>query len=142
MGKGYAFTAWLVLALLLLVGLPLHLCMPLWCDCQMFDVCARILPRGVVYREVYYFAPPGMLFAQTAVRELFGWRSEALRLADLLIVGAEVALLAGLVLPPPRQAGGRVWVACLFLFFYLGTTEFSHGQPDVWMLLPALAALA
>jgi hypothetical protein len=35
-----------------------------------------------------------------------------------------------------------MWAACLFLFFYLSTTEFSHCQPDVWMLLPALAALA
>src|SRR5262245_3484244 len=103
--------AWTVFAALL-AGLPLHACMPLWCDGQVFDVCARVLLRGgVLYREVFDFATPGMVLTQAAIRGLLGWRTEALRLIDVLLVLGSVALLAGFVLPRPRMPGGRVWAA-------------------------------
>jgi hypothetical protein len=44
---------WVVLALLLVVGLPLHVCMPVWTDVHLFDLAARVLLRGgILYREI------------------------------------------------------------------------------------------
>ena len=40
-----------------------------------------------------------------------------------------------------RRRVPGVWVAALLFAFYLSTSEFCHAQRDVWMLLPALAAL-
>lgn len=135
-------TAWFTLAVLLALAVPLHLCMPIWCDGQMFDVCARVLLRGQLFhREVFYFTPPGMIFAQAGIRSVLGWSSEALRLADLLLVCGSVALLVRFILPTSRWLGGQVWTACLLLFFYFSTTEFCHCQPDVWMMLPVFVAV-
>lgn len=132
---------WMALLLLLLVGLPFHVCMPLWVDAHFFDLAAKVLLRGgILYQEVFYTGPPAMMFTQAAIRSVVGWSSEALRAVDFLMVLSSILLLTCVVLPPSPWSGGRVWATVLLLFFYLGTNEQSHCEPDVWMLLPALIA--
>lgn len=130
------------LALLVLVNVPLFVCMPLDTDATFYDVCARSLFRhGVEYRDAMEHGLPGMTWLQSGVRFLVGWRSESLRLVDLLVVGGSFALLLRWL-----RLLGRSWTACLWAAvalaaFYFSTSEWNHCQRDVWMLLPALAAL-
>jgi hypothetical protein len=72
-----------------------------------------------------------------------GWRSEALRGVDLLIVSAIVTMLVSFVGVRGERgsAAVKLWVAVLLFFFYFATSEWSHCQTDIWMLLPSLAAL-
>jgi hypothetical protein len=122
-------------------SLPLFLCMGPTVDNSFFDVCARtILRGGVLYRDIFLHGPPGMVLVQTAIRVLLGWRNEALRLVDFVIVSLSVGLLVGAVLPPSMSLAGKLWTAVVLFVFYLGTSQWSHCQPDVWMLAPALVA--
>jgi len=136
-----AIVGWVVASLALVVGVPFFLCMPPWVDVTLYDMAARsILRRGVYYRDVFDTNLPGIAWAMAAVRFLFGWSYEVLRVFDLLIIAAEVTLLLGWV----RQAGGSrssvAWLAAAAALFYPFTSEFSHMQRDSWMLLPALLA--
>lgn len=55
--------AWFTLAVLLNIGLPLFLSMPIWCDVTHFDICARHLLRGgVYYRDIFDTNLPKMLW--------------------------------------------------------------------------------
>jgi hypothetical protein len=131
-----------VLAVYLAAVLPLFVCMPLCCDLTYFDVCARTVLRGeLLYKEVMVFGAPGLPLLYTGVRGLVGWRSEALRVVDVLAASATVWLLVAQLLPAGLTRAGRAWTAVLLFLFYFGTTEWCHCQPDVWMLLPATAAL-
>jgi hypothetical protein len=132
-----------VLALLGLVGLPPFLRMPLGNDTVHYDLCARtVLRGGILYQDLFDTNLPGIVWWHLALRSLAGWSSEAMRLADLAIVSAIICLLSRW----PRQSGRRripgVWVAALLGAFYFSTSEFCHAQRDVWMLLPALAAVS
>src|SRR5260370_19308442 len=72
--------AWAGLVLVLLAGVPLFVCMPLYADVTTFDLGARNLLRGGVhYRDAYDNGLPGMVWLHAAVRALLGWRSEAIR---------------------------------------------------------------
>jgi hypothetical protein len=136
-------TGWAAALVFLVVGVPLFLRMPLWCDVTLYQVAARnILDGGVHYRDVFETNPPGFPLLLCAVRLLFGTSSEALRLVDLAIVGAiALGLLAW-----SRRAGatraGVAWAAAAMAAFYPFIHEYNHVQRDVWMMLPALAAIA
>src|SRR4051794_6398437 len=85
--RGPALLAWAALVLVLAVGLPLFLCMPLWFDVLHYDLCARTLLRGgALYRDAFDNNLPGIIWAQAAVRAALGWRTEAMRLADFAFV--------------------------------------------------------
>jgi hypothetical protein len=125
------------LGVLLLVHVPAFLCLPPDNDVVLWDVCAReVLAGRALYRDVFENNLPGMLWAQAAVRALFGWRSEVIRAADLVVVGACVWLLTR------WSPAGRAGIGLLLATFYLSTSEWCHAQRDVWMLLPALLAVA
>jgi hypothetical protein len=133
--------AWLVLAALLLVCVPLFLCMPLWCDATHYDLCARnLLNGGVHYRDTFDTNLPGIVWLHALVRRLLGWRPEVLRLVDLLFVGGAILLLVRFIDTSGRPAA-RVWAASWLLAFYFWFPEMCHCQRDFWMLLPAGAAL-
>src|SRR3954465_12957366 len=135
--KGHSLISWGLLVALLAAGLPLFLRMPLWADVTLYDLAARnVLAGGIHYRDVFDPNPPGLVGVRVAVRSLLGWRPEAIRLFDFGVVSGVILLLLRW-LPPGR----RVWAALLLYLFYLGTSEWCHCQRDVWMLLPALAAL-
>jgi hypothetical protein len=132
---------WLLLFVVLAVDLPAFLCMGLNTDALQWDVCAHsVLQGGVAYRDAAENNLPGMLWLHLLIRGLFGWRPEVLRLADLLIVLAVIWRLSSW-LPSTATRSQRLGLALVLLVFYLSTTEWSHCQRDVWMLLPALLAL-
>jgi hypothetical protein len=135
-------SAWLALVLLLGVGVPLFLRMPLETDVTHYDLAARALLRGGVhYRDTFDTNLPGMVWLHAGVRSLLGFGSEAIRGCDLLVVAAVVWLLTRWVRPPGEGRDVRVWTAVALFAFYFSTTEWCHCQRDTWMLLPALIAL-
>src|SRR4051812_35280971 len=78
---------WVCLALLLLLGLPLFLRKPLWCDVTLYDVAARnLLQGGIHYRDVFDTNMPGVVWIHALVRGCLGWSSEAMRLFDVLVL--------------------------------------------------------
>jgi hypothetical protein len=116
--------------------------MPVWADITFFDLCARKLLRGgVLYRDIFLHNVPGRVLMGTAVRALFGWRSETIRAVDFGIVSAVIWLLVAKVQSTSWPPAARWWTAAVLYFFYFSTSEWCHCQPDGWMLLPALGAL-
>ncbi|HEX5269284.1 MAG TPA: hypothetical protein VFW33_02300 [Gemmataceae bacterium] len=141
-GRAIEALAWLALALVLVVNVPLFLCMPLCADATLYDLAARnVLRGGVHYRDVFETNLPGMVWLHAAARSVVGWRPEALRLVDLAVVAAIFWQLARwLRLLGLSRTVRVVTVAALFLY-YFSLSEWCHCQRDVWMLLPALGAL-
>jgi hypothetical protein len=134
---------WLMLAALLVLLVPPFLCMPLTADTAFYDICARyVLRGGALERDLLCLMPPGMTWSLAAVRATLGGSSLAARAADLAVVAAVIALLAVWLRRSELSRAASVWVAVLLAAFYLTTTEWEQVQPDVWMFLPALAALA
>jgi hypothetical protein len=134
--------AWAGLLLVLLAGVPLFLCMPLYADVTTFDLGARNLLRGGVhYRDAYDNGLPGMVWLHAGIRALLGWRSEAIRLVDVLVVAGVVGLLVLWLRALGLSHAALVWTAVVLFGFYFATPEVCHCQRDVWMLLPALGAL-
>jgi hypothetical protein len=115
--------------------------MPLWVDCTFFDIVARSVLRGrCIYHDLFLHGPPGMILVTAGLRGLIGWRSEALRVMDLLIVTSIILLLCEGTWRRTKVAGSPGTILVMLLF-YLSTTEWCHCQSDMWMLLPALIAL-
>ena len=127
-------------AAVLAVHVPAFLCMGLDSDVSMWDLCARnVLRGGVAYRDAVENNLPGMFWLHLAIRSVCGWGPVAMRLADLVVVTGIVWLLLRWL-----PAGGALpaATAALLFSFYLSTNEWCHCQRDMWMLLPALLALA
>jgi hypothetical protein len=140
---GWRLTAaWIALALLFVIMGPLFVCMPPWVDNTYFEIAARSMLRGeVIYRDLFFHHPPGMIFAVAAVGSTIGWRSEALRLVDLCVVGGIILILVCFFLPRKSTKLARTVTALLLWLFYFSTDEWCHCQTDTWMLLPSLIAL-
>jgi len=133
---------WLVLAVLLVLLVPLFVCMPLTPDVSFYQIAAQhILRGGALERDLLFLPPPGLAWAFAAVGSTLGWTSWAMRVADLGVFGGIVVLLVVWLKAAGVSRAVRAWAAVLLCAFYLTTSEWSHGQPDTWMLLPALAAL-
>lgn len=135
---------WLLVSLfvlLLLVHVPAFVCMPLDADVHEWDLCARtVLSGGVMYRDALENNFPGMLWLHLGARSLVGWSSPALRALDLALVTAILSLLV-FWLPARASAPARLGTGLALAVFYLSTSEWCHCQRDIWMLLPAIAAL-
>ncbi len=124
----------------LAVNLPGFVRSPLDSDATLWDLFARsVLAGGVPYRDAFDNNLPGMLWAHMAIRSLFGWRPEVLRLADAGVVAAIVFVLLRW-LPAGCPVAWRLFSATALTAFYLSTSEWCHCQRDTWMLLPALLA--
>jgi hypothetical protein len=138
-----ALAGWLVLPVVLVVSLPLFICMPVWADVSLHDLCARtILRGGVHYRDTFETNLPGMDWLQAAVRQHFGWRSETIRVFDFLVISAIAGLLVGGLRRLKCSVGRCLWTLIAIYAFYLGTPEICHCQRDIWALLPALVGLS
>jgi hypothetical protein len=131
----------LLLILALVLGVPLFLHTPPWCDLTLYQVAARnILAGGAHYTGVFDTNLPGFVWCLAALQAVTGPSVVAVRVLDLGIVAGITGLLLGLL----RRSGASVamqWsFAAAVALFYPFTTEFNHAQRDIWMLLPALAA--
>ena len=154
----------LATVLLLIVSVPIVVCMPLTSDTVLYDLQAKTVHSGgVLYRDILEPNFPGVVWIHLLVREVAGWSSEAMRIADLLIVGSAIALLAMMVrlaaasvvaaqtptgpgLLPLNLRAAKPFSACGFFglaaaVFYLSRNEWCHCQRDSWMLLPVAAAV-
>lgn len=139
---------WLVstaLLMLLISNLPLFLCTRLRGDAVYYDLqVAAIREGGVLYRDLLEPNFPGVVWIHWLVRGIAGNSSVALRLFDFLVLSGIAAILAW----RNKRDGGRgrpLSTACLALsicWFYLSLSVMSQCQRDLWMLLPALAALS
>ena len=133
---------WLVAVPALVAGLPLFLRMPPWCDLTLYDVAARnLLAGGVHYRDVFDTNLPGFVWLLAGVRAVFGWSTEAVRLVDLAIVVGVVGVLDRLAVAGGADRTARAWAIAGAALLYPFIPEFNHAQRDVWMTLPAAAAV-
>lgn len=147
--KSFGWLPWRPLAVpiiltvaLLVVGVPLCLRMPLWCDISLYDLAARaVLDGGVHYRDVFDTNLPGYVWLLAGIRATVGWSSEALRAVDLMIVAGMVLVLDRFARRAGANARARWWALVGVAAFYPYTTEFVHAQRDVWLALPAVVAV-
>jgi hypothetical protein len=127
---------------LLFVGVPLFLRMPLTNDTELFDLHAELVRSGgVLYRDLLEPNLPGVVWVHLAVRAVLGDSPEAMRLFDLLVFAGILALLARLVALAGGSSRAALWSVVGGAGFYLSVSEWCHCQRDTWMLLPALGAL-
>lgn len=138
-----AACGWVLTAGLLLAGVPLFLRMPPWCDITLYDQAAdAVLSGGVHYRDVFDTNMPGFVWVLAVLRACFGWSVEVLRALDLLIVGAVLVLLGRLARAGGGSPASVAWMFAGAAAFYPFSSEMCHAQRDVWLLLPAAAAVA
>ncbi len=145
------------LLLLLLIGLPIVVSMPLTSDTVLYDLQARnILDGGVMYRDILEPNLPGAVWLHLLIRSVGGWSSEVMRISDLLIVAtACIVLISSQRIKNTQTAssnnsdGTRVDFAAkasisllAMAVFYLSRNEWCHCQRDSWMLLPVALAAA
>jgi hypothetical protein len=127
----------------LVVGVPLFLRAPPWCDITLYQLAARnLIHGGVHYRDLFDTNLPGYVWVVTGLYWLFGPSALALRVLDLAIVTGIVALGDRFAKWGGASAAARWWAVAAAALFYPFTAESAHAQRDVWMLLPALAAVA
>lgn len=127
----------------LLLGLPMMLRMPPWVDVTLYDNAAQAILSGEVhYQDVFDTNPPGFVWALTAIRAVCGPSYEALWIVDLAIMVGIVLLIDRLAKWGGASPAARWWVFAGVAFFYPFVTEGVRAQRDVWMTLPALAAIA
>ncbi len=139
----WEWLGWLFAFVFLAVGLPLFYRMSPWCDLTLYDLAGRaIMSGGVHYRDIFDTNLPGFVWTLVLVRRTLGPSTEAVRLVDLAIVFASVALLYRFAKRCGADRPALAWFAAGVSVFYPFTTEFSHAQRDVWMLLPSLIAVA
>ena len=132
----------MVLTLLLGISVPILLASPIWIDVMFYDLCARtVMNGGTHYRDIFDTNLFGMVWTHIAIRSLFGWSSEVIRLVDLLVVAGVICFLTLWLRPLKLSRGNRIWLSVVLFACYSAMSEWSHCQRDVWMLLPALAAV-
>ncbi len=140
------FSPWLAAAVALaalVIGVPLFLRMPPWCDLTLYDVAARtVIGGGTMYRDVFDTNLPGFVWCLIGIRRVGGNSVEVVRAVDLVIVAAIVALLMRFLRRGGASPAAAAWLAAAVALYYPFTTEFSHAQRDVWMTLPMLVALS
>lgn len=133
---------WLTAIGFLVIGIPLFLRMPLWCDITLYEVSARsILTGGVHYRDVFDTNPPGYVWMMCGIHLILGQSSEAVRIVDLAIIAAVTSFLLVWARSAGATSAGVAWMASAIAAFYPFIHEFNHAQRDVWMMLPAVAAV-
>jgi len=128
--------------LLAVLGVPIFLRLPLWCDVTLYDVAARaILAGGVHYRDVFDTNTPGYVWCLTALRAILGPGELAVRAVDLAIFAGVAFLLDRLAKLGGATAAPRWWAIAGMVSFYPFNSEYLHAQRDVWLTLPLLAAV-
>ena len=132
-----------VTAVALVIGLPLFLRSPPWCDITLYQLAARnLLHGGLHYRDLFDTNLPGYVWMMTALSAVFGPSALVLRFVDLAIVVGVVVLIERIAKWGGATPAARWWMIASAALFYPYTEEMVHAQRDTWMALPALAAVA
>jgi len=132
-----------VTAVALVVGLPLFLRSPPWCDITLYQLAARnILHDGAHYRDLFDTNLPGFVWVMTALSAVFGPSAVVVRSLDLVIVTGVVLLIDRMAKWGGATPAARWWTVASVALFYPYSEEMAHAQRDTWMALPALAAVA
>ncbi len=132
----------LISATLVIIGVPVFLRMPLWCDVTLYDVAAReLLAGGVHYRDVFDTNPPGFVWCLTLVRAALGPSAIAVRAVDFAIFVGILFALDRLAKMGGGSRTSRAWALAGALAIYLFGTEYIHAQRDIWLTLPVLTAV-
>lgn len=132
----------LVALIALVVGLPLYLRAPLWCDITLYDIAARnLLQGGAHYRDLFDTNLPGYVWILTAIRGVLGFSTVALRVVDLAFVAAIVLVVDRIARRGGATPVSRWWAVAAVAVLYPSTVEMVHAQRDTWMALPAAAAV-
>src|SRR5580704_2738994 len=139
-------TAWLprvAVLIALIIGLPLYLRSPLWCDVTLYDLATRnLLDGGIHYRDLFDTNLPGFVWLLTAMRWLFGPSAIVVRIADLAVITCVVILIDRFAKWSGATRATRWWALAGAVFLYPYAVEMVHAQRDTWMALPALIATA
>src|SRR5262245_58019121 len=131
-----------VTAAVLIVGLPLYLRMPLWCDLTLYDLAARnLLEGGLHYRDIFDPNLPGFVWLLTGIRWVLGFGSFTLRCVDLAIVVGIVLLIDRIAKRGGATLASRWWVFAGVAMLYPFVVEMAHCQRDTWMALPIMGAV-
>jgi hypothetical protein len=129
-------------AFALLIGLPLFLRSPPWCDITLYQLAARnLLHGGVHYRDLFDTNLPGFVWIMTAISAAFGPSVLAVRTLDIAIAIGAMLLLDRLVKQSGATLATRWWMFAGAAAFYPFTNESAHAQRDLWMALPGFAAV-
>ncbi|HTN04501.1 MAG TPA: hypothetical protein VL132_21610 [Planctomycetaceae bacterium] len=129
------WAAWTALVLTLLVAGPLFVCLPLTNDAEYYDLQAtNVLQGGVLYRDILEPNLPGVVWLHMLVRTVGGFRSEVLRIADLAIWGAAMALLYSWFKAGGVRPALAAWTVAGCVWCYVSQTEWVHCQRDGWLL--------
>ena len=130
----------ILLVALLAITVPLLVRMPLATDVVLYDMqAANIMAGGIACHDYVEPNLPGVVWIHMAVRSLVGTSWEALRIVDILFYAATVGML--IAWQPGRSATRRLWAAFILFWMYTCVSEWNHCQRDIWLLVPALAAL-
>src|SRR5438046_784859 len=97
-GRRPALLMGLLLLALLVLTVPTFVCEPPFLDNDYYGLAARLVRRGMVLeRDMRFMAPPGLVWARATVDSLSGDRHEVLKLVDLAIALASIALITAWV---------------------------------------------
>jgi hypothetical protein len=134
---------WTALGLLLVVGVPLFLCMGLSADVAEDALLAQALRHGNVWGRdlVLPGHSPIMGLLLAAPLRLWGWSVAGLRALDLAVIGGIIVLLTRWLRLVGASGAIQVWTAVALLAWYLSSAESCQCRPELWALLPAMAAL-
>ncbi len=135
--------AWTALGLFLVAFVPLFLRMEVNPDFWNYQVIAQRLLHGEApEKELNVFCKPAMMtWLLAGAYQVVGWQDVAVRGLDLAFLSGVIWLLLRWLKPLRLSQAAQVWLALAMYAFYFSLYELSQCQPDLWMLLPALAGL-
>lgn len=101
----------------------------------------RLLHGELPYRDVFVFKPPGSVWMHSVATALFGLDPIAIRLLDLLWIGATALAVGRLLQALGARFQAGIWAACLVPWLYFQVDYWNIAQTDGWLVLPATLAL-
>jgi hypothetical protein len=133
--------AWIFVALVALLWIPIFIRMPPSIDANYFDLAVQARARGTkMYVEFVDGHPPGIHWIHSGIRYCLGWSSEAMRSYDLLNFFLVAGYLSIGLRSLYRSASMPIWTLMVLMCLYLPASEQSQCERDPWLFLFALGA--
>src|SRR5262245_49611640 len=112
-----------------------------WDQGIMASVGDTIVRGGMPYRDAWDMKGPLAFYGYALAQWIFGRNMWAIRMLDLLLLGAATVTLARMVARMTSPKVG-VWAAVAFVLWYGSLTWFFVSQPDGWVAMLSLMAVA